>query len=74
MINLGYTPGQHRSATGNTPSARAERSRGRGGRMQRKCSNCNMLRDKSDSTFSGCLPLLADPRPPSASMTFDSGS
>jgi hypothetical protein len=39
--HLGYTWGLLRGATGKTPSARAERGRGRGGSRQRKCGNCN---------------------------------
>ena len=37
-IHIGYTPSYHRAATGNTPSARAERSRrGGGGSELDKC-------------------------------------
>ena len=49
-INLGYTRGLHRGPTGNTPSARAERSRGTGEWRQRKCSNCIRLRDQPTPT------------------------
>jgi hypothetical protein len=40
------TLGLHRGITGTAPSARAERSRSSGGWRQRKCSNCNSLRDQ----------------------------
>ena len=46
MPYMGASPGLRRGATGETPSAQGERSRGRGGWRQRKCSNYNRLCDQ----------------------------
>ena len=51
--HLGTTPGLPRAATGTTLALRAERSRRTGGRRHRKCSNCNMLREKPKRVCQG---------------------
>ena len=62
-LNLGYTRGLLRDATGQTPSAWAQRSRGRGGWMHRKCSKCNRLRDQPKVACQ-CLNLRELPHQP----------
>ena len=55
----GYTvtpPGHHRGATGKTPLALARRNSGRTRLKQRKCFNCNILRNQPESV-SQCLHL-----------------
>jgi hypothetical protein len=46
--HMGDTPGHHRGATGQTPLALARRNSGRTGWKQRKCGNCNSLRDRPE--------------------------
>ena len=50
---MGNTRGHHLGATGKTPSARAQRRRGRGGWGQHKYSNCNRLRDHTWERLQG---------------------
>jgi hypothetical protein len=50
-INIGDTWELHRDTPGNTPSAQAQSSRGRGGWKQQKCTNCNRLRDQPKGVY-----------------------
>jgi len=61
---MGHTPGLLRGATANTPSARAECSRGKGGWRHHKCSNCNWLRDQPKVVCQCRVPLPSSPQPP----------